>query len=234
MKLASSLLLLAAFASSSSPVLAHEGVLQIHGSGTTNPSKCYWNIMEELTEQAGTAVRMSYRAVGSTTGIAEFREPIVNASANLHVMFGSGDIPIPQDTFEEINTEEQFVHLPVLAGAVSFFHSVPDTPDLNLTACVLGQIFNQKLTTWGAPEIVAHNPNLRPEARNTNIRVARRVRGSSSTESVTTVSNFFDTTMGMLRMILPVVVQLYRFHLSLSPAFLDLTLNCIVLFTSCA
>jgi len=121
--------------------------------------------MEELTEQAGTAVRMSYRAVGSTTGIAEFIEPIVNTSSNLQVMFGSGDIPIPQDNYTAINNAgTTFVHLPVLAGAVSFFHSVPDTLDLNLTACVLGQIYNQKLTTWGAPEIVAHNPNLSQKA----------------------------------------------------------------------
>jgi len=167
------------------------GILELHGSGTTNPSKCFWNIMEELTEQAGTAVRMSYRAVGSSTGIEEFRERFVNPAADLHVMFGSGDIPIPQETFEEINqgaTNGQFVHLPVVAGGVSFFHSVPETPHLNLTACVLGQIYNQKLTFWGDEPIAAINPDLTETAKKTRIRVARRVKGSSSTASITEVS----------------------------------------------
>jgi len=170
-------------------VHAH-GVLELHGSGTTNPSKCFWNIMEELTEQAGTAVRMSYRAVGSSTGIEEFREPFVNPDADLHVMFGSGDIPVPKDIFEEINggeTNGQFVHLPVVAGGVSFFHSVPETPHLNLTACVLGQIFNQKLTFWGDEPIAAINPDLTETAKKTRIRVGRRVKGSSSTASITEV-----------------------------------------------
>ena len=173
-----------------SSATAHN-ILELHGSGTTNPSKCFWNIMEELTEQAGTAVRMSYRAVGSTTGIEEFRVGIVNASAQMHLMFGSGDIPIPKDIFDEINqgaTNGKFVHLPVLAGAVSFFHSVPDMPPLNLTACVLGQIYNQKLIFWGDEPIVDLNPDLSEMAKKTKIRVAVRSEGSSSTSSITEVS----------------------------------------------
>ena len=166
-------------------------ILELHGSGTTNPSKCFWNIMEELTEQAGTAVRMTYRSVGSTTGIEEFRQGIVNASASMHLMFISSEIPISKDIFEEINpgvTNGQFVHIPILAGPISFFHSVPDTPYLNLTACVLGQIFNQKLTYWGDNPIAFLNPDLSEKAKKTKIRVAVRTDGSSSALCITDVS----------------------------------------------
>jgi len=59
---------------------------------------------------------------------------------------------------------------------------------LNLTACVLGQIYTDQLKFWGDEAIVAINPNLNETARNTTIRAARRVRGSSDTDSITRVS----------------------------------------------
>ncbi len=45
---------------------------QIHGSGTTNPSKCIWHIMSLFNQRAKLPIRMTYRAVGSSTGQAEF------------------------------------------------------------------------------------------------------------------------------------------------------------------
>ena len=74
-------------------------------------------------------------------------------------------------------------HLPVLIGAISFFHSVPDVVDLKLNACVLSQIYQLKITSWGDDQIVALNPNLSSTARDTKIIVARRKEGSSSTYS---------------------------------------------------
>ena len=105
---------------------------------------------------------LTYRAVGSTTGIAEFEAGFSNP--NLQLVFASGDIPIPTNVYNAINSgdsnNKQFIHLPVLAGAVSFFHSVPDTPNLNLTACLLAQIYTQNITSWGDPQITAINPKM--------------------------------------------------------------------------
>jgi phosphate transport system substrate-binding protein len=81
----------------------------------------------------------------------------------------------------------------VLLGAVSFFHSVEDAtgmtvPKLNLTACVLAQIYTGVITQWTDPEIKKLNPNLNlPNDDGNGITVARRTTGSSSTESVTKV-----------------------------------------------
>ena len=46
--------------------------IEMHGSGTTNPSKYFWKAMDILEERAGKPVRMTYRAVGSGTGQSEF------------------------------------------------------------------------------------------------------------------------------------------------------------------
>lgn len=166
-------------------------VLQLHGSGTTNPSKCYWSIMESLTEQAGVPIHMSYRAVGSTTGIEEFAAQFL-PGVNLQNRFGSGDLPLTREVYGAINgvkgnpgTDKLFIHLPVVAGAVSFFHSVPGATDLKLTSCILSQIYTQTITSWGDSQITALNPGLSAEAKETVITVARRIKGSSSTESAT-------------------------------------------------
>ena len=36
----------------------------LHGSGTTNPSKFFWKLMDLLEERSKTPVSMTYRAVG--------------------------------------------------------------------------------------------------------------------------------------------------------------------------
>jgi ABC-type phosphate transport system substrate-binding protein len=66
-------------------------ILQLHGSGTTNPSKLLWKVMDELSVRAKIPVRLTYRAVGSSTGVAEF----VGEGAGLAPLnnFGAGDIP---------------------------------------------------------------------------------------------------------------------------------------------
>ena len=53
--------------------------------------------------------------------------------------------------------------------------------------CLLAKIFGRKITSWGDEEIVARNPDL--DGSDLQISVARRVRGSSSTDSITNVSN---------------------------------------------
>ena len=47
----------------------------LHGSGTTNPSKIIWRMMETLEERTYKPVKLTYRAVGSGTGQDEFIGP---------------------------------------------------------------------------------------------------------------------------------------------------------------
>ncbi|KAL3822465.1 hypothetical protein ACHAXA_006893 [Cyclostephanos tholiformis] len=169
--------------------------LGIDGSGTTNPSKCFWHIMSKFNEQIKLPTQFSYRAVGSGTGIKEFLGKgieIDGVESDTYLPyndFGSGDIPISaEDRSDASSRGIEFVQLPFALSAVSFFHSVPGVPSgemgLNMTACLLARIFNANITTWDDPEILDVNPGLVVE-RDYPIYVARRILGSSSTYSVT-------------------------------------------------
>jgi ABC-type phosphate transport system substrate-binding protein len=163
-----------------------QNVISIHGSGTTNPSKCYWQIMDQMQVQAKLPVRMTFRGVGSSTGQAEF---LGNVSVSDN-MFGSGDIPIGADDYAQFPAESIF-HLPVVLGAISFFHSVETGEEkLNLSPCLLAKILNRKITDWTDAEIIDENPNLLNVLPDSSpITVAHRVEGSSSTASITAYLN---------------------------------------------
>lgn len=181
MKIAAAYLLaLTALVSLVAPVRSHQNVLGIHGSGTTNPSKCYWSIMEDIMAQSKHPTRLSYRAVGSTTGQIEFK----NSFQSVPLMdFGSGDIPLSSEDYNQFTAAGiQVAHFPVLLGAVSFFHSVPGAPEIKMTSCVLARIFDRDITQWDDPAIRALNPDLTYSGE---ISVVHRVKGSSSTASIT-------------------------------------------------
>uniref|UniRef100_A0A7S1UPZ1 PBP domain-containing protein n=2 Tax=Grammatophora oceanica TaxID=210454 RepID=A0A7S1UPZ1_9STRA len=172
---------------------AHEQTtVAIAGSGTTNPSKCYWLIMEQIMDRLLIPTRLTYRAVGSSTGQTEFMgspELEFRSPAN---DFGSGDIPLTTTDYNELKEAGiDFVHLPVVLGAISLFHSVPGVPDgdlgLNLTACDVAKIFKREVTTWDDDILLENNPGLKGLLPSTNfpIKVAHRRLGSSSTASVT-------------------------------------------------
>jgi ABC-type phosphate transport system substrate-binding protein len=184
--------LLVSALSASTVTATHDGeTLSVHGSGTTNPSKCYWSVMEKMQARSRHPIRLTYRAVGSTTGQVEF---VNNGDAEAVVSFASGDIPLTTENYNAANgANGDVVHLPVLLGAVSFFHSVEDATGqtiakLNLTACALSKIYTGEITQWDDQEIKDLNPNLNlPDDNGNGITVARRNSGSSSTESVTKV-----------------------------------------------
>jgi ABC-type phosphate transport system substrate-binding protein len=168
-------------------------VLSVHGSGTTNPSKCYWAIMEQIMAQTLHPTRLTYRAVGSTTGIAEFKTPGAPGAS-----FGSGDLPLSAEDYKEVtvNQNDEIVQLPVVLGAVNFFHNVPLVNEanapvmnhLNMTACLLARIFNRQIVNWNDKGIQQLNPNMvLLENDSLPITVARRDKGSSSTDSITNV-----------------------------------------------
>ena len=175
-------------------------ILSVHGSGTTNPSSCFQSVMEKMQAQSKLPIRLTYRGTGSTVGLEEFKnnfDPFGPAAD-----FGFGEIPLPTEdwqTFQDKNTT--VLQLPILFGSVSFFHSVPDTPNLNLTSCLLARIFTRDIKDWAHPDIRLINPGLDKLFNVENedvdslgaslrIRVARRELGSSSTLAVTQVRSF--------------------------------------------
>ena len=173
--------------------------------------------MEKLEEQIKIPTRLTYRAVGSGTGQKEFlgkvEEPLevsrqfcliffvasrlrsppprrLPQADKAYNDFGAGDIPIPSaDRDAYFAKGIEFVQLPFVLSAVTFFHNIPGVPaygdsQLQMTACLLARIFKRDITTWDHPDILAINPNLNV-APDYPIFVGRRVKGSSSTYSIT-------------------------------------------------
>ena len=141
---------------------------QLHGSGTTNPSKLIWLAMDKLEEMAGSTLRMTYRSVGSGTGASDWAD-FTNAGD-----FASTDYGLAADS------SAPFMQLPFQIGAVSLFHNVPGvgTGVMKLSACTVAKIFTGAITNWNHADIAADSGLTLPSQ---TIKVIARSNGSSST-----------------------------------------------------
>jgi ABC-type phosphate transport system substrate-binding protein len=174
--------------------LSSADTIGLHGSGTTNPSKCLWMLASQLMDRTKVPTHVTYRAVGSSTGQKEFLG-VNNTGVNAYVPhndFGAGDIPISTSSYNAFTDNGgEMVHLPFVLGAISIFHNIPNIESgpqgLNLTACNLAKIFKREITVWDDDEILENNPNLQDALPYDDfpITVSRRVHGSSSTSSIT-------------------------------------------------
>merc|ERR1740124_1784279 len=160
-------------------VCESQGVHMLHGAGTTNPSKLFWELLGLVQARAKFAVHATYRAVGSSTGQKEFLGASNGNKALNH--FGSGDIPMTAERYSAVvDAGRTMVHVPFALGGIGVFHSAPvGGASVHLTACVLAKIFSVQITTWDDPEIEALNPDV--ALPTLPIKVVHRVKGSSST-----------------------------------------------------
>jgi len=172
--------------------------IEVHGAGTTNPSKFFWKTLELFSDRLKVPNFMTYRAVGSSTGQKEFvgDYTMVAGTEEEHKWdpmndWGAGDIPMSSSRYEllTVNASREMVHMPFALGAIAIFHSVPsaDLPDgdeLDLDACLLAKIFQGNITTWDDQEILNANPNFNPPADQPILMVHRK-KGSSSTTGTT-------------------------------------------------
>ena len=141
---------------------------QLHGSGTTNPSKLIWLAMDKLEEMAGSTLRMTYRSVGSGTGASDWAD-FTNAGD-----FASTDYGLADDS------SAPFMQIPFQIGAVSLFHNVPGvgTGVMKLSACTVAKIFTGAITNWNDAAIATDSGLSLPSQ---TIKVIWRSNGSSST-----------------------------------------------------
>lgn len=163
------------------------GIVALHGSGTTNPKNWFAKAMKLLETRARAPLHLTYRAVGSSTGQAEFVGSADNDYQSYN-HFGAGDIPMSGENYGLLTAGKEMVHLPFALGAIGIFHNVPASvrgnTDIKLTACLLARIFDGDITSWDDPDIKALNSDLNPPAGQM-ITVGHRTHGSSSTGGVT-------------------------------------------------
>ena len=174
---------------------------QLHGAGTTNPSKFFWQVQDLMMERAKVPMFLTYRAVGSSTGMKEFMgkigtfEPLND--------FGAGDIPMSAERYANITglAGREMVHIPFVTGAIAFFHSVPSSDysgsALDLNACLLARIFSSEITTWDHQDILDANPGFNPPAGQ-QILMAHRTKGSSSTTGISEYVGPFLMNVGCI------------------------------------
>ena len=188
---------------------AHEtSLLQVHGSGTTNPSKCIWMLQQQMEQRSKIPMRLTYRGIGSGGGFFEFLGVNNTGAFNYtpYNDFASADIPLSTEDYNALKDKGiEMVHLPFVVGSVGVFYQdlissddiveeydSKEPPTVNLTACNLAKIFKRNITSWNDPEIVKNNPSINeilPADHSAPIYVARRVNGSSSTASLTEYLN---------------------------------------------
>jgi ABC-type phosphate transport system substrate-binding protein len=102
----------------------------LHGSGTTNPSRLFWTIMDLLAERTKIDVHMTYRAVGSSIGQKEF----LGASNGDMALndFGSGDIPMTASRYASIVAANRtMMHIPFAREARWVPNSCPSPAPLS-------------------------------------------------------------------------------------------------------
>jgi len=169
-------------------IASASALIELDGSGTTNPSKYYWDVMSLFEARAKPAVRMTYRAVGSSNGQFDF----MGADQGWEAFndFGSGDMPFSKDKYDDMRANGVTpIHVPFALGAMSFFHNVPSdvqpSGGVRLDACTLADIFNGKVTTWDDDAVLDLNPGFAPPSGE-EIVVYHRTFGSSTTKGITT------------------------------------------------
>eukprot|EP01064_Diplonema_japonicum_P001008 TRINITY_DN1065_c0_g2_i2.p1 TRINITY_DN1065_c0_g2~~TRINITY_DN1065_c0_g2_i2.p1 ORF type:complete len:799 (+),score=100.57 TRINITY_DN1065_c0_g2_i2:60-2456(+) len=166
------------------PQLLDLPTIPLHGSGTTNPSRFFWKWMEILTSRIKVPTHITYRAVGSSTGMSDLRG--VGPSLSPVVSFACGDIPLKKEIYDEMNAASRtVVHVPFALGTISVFVNLPVTSPLKLTPCVLAKIYTGAIKEWDHADILAHNSQHQAVLTGRLIQVGRRKHGSSSTFGLT-------------------------------------------------
>jgi len=161
-------------------------VINVHGSGSTNPQRLFWEAMDLLEGRSKLPLTMTYRGVGSGVGQAEFVGDATSGFKSYN-HFGSGDIPMTSALYNTVRSSgREMLHVPFALGAISVFHNVPEAElggaTIDLDACMLAKIFTRQITTWDHPDIKALNPEMTAKGE---IKVHRRADGSSSSSGIT-------------------------------------------------
>lgn len=118
-----------------------------------------------------TGVQVNYQSIGSSGGIRQLSDEIVD--------FGASDGPMTDEQMAGAKGGP-IIHFPTVLGGVSVTYNLPEVNQpLRLTGPVLAQIYLGKITKWNHAAIAALNPGVALPAR--DIVVTHRSDGSGTT-----------------------------------------------------
>jgi phosphate transport system substrate-binding protein len=145
----------------------------IQGSGATFPEPLYQRWFNEYN-RLHSDVRVNYAAQGSSTGIRQFTDGLVN--------FGASDAAMTDDEMSKVEGGVQL--LPMTAGSIVLAYNTEDLPeDLKLSRKAYSGICLGEITKWNDPEILKHNKDA--DLPNKEITLVGRAGGSGTTYAFT-------------------------------------------------
>ncbi|GAA5164737.1 phosphate ABC transporter substrate-binding protein PstS [Ornithinimicrobium tianjinense] len=121
-------------------------------------------------------VTVAYDPIGSGGG----RENLIAGAVD----FAGSDAYLDEEEREAVKDvcgDDGAIHIPVYISPVAIPYNLEGVDTLNLRPEVLAQIFDQKITKWNDPAIVADNPDV--ELPDLDITVVNRADESGTTEN---------------------------------------------------
>src|SRR5690625_1257277 len=121
---------------------------------------------------------VTYDPVGSSGGRTQFLEGGLS--------FAGTDSPLAGEELERASDRcygAGVLQAPLYISPIAVVYNLPEAPELNLSPGNLAGIFNQEITQWNDPALVAANPEA--DLPDTRITPANRSDGSGTTESFT-------------------------------------------------
>ena len=120
---------------------------------------------------AKTGVKVNYQSIGSSGGIRQLSDEIVD--------FGATDGPMTDEQLAKAKGGA-ILHFPTVLGGVAITYNLPGvTQPLKLTGDVLADIFLGGITKWNDSRIAALNPGVKLPS--TDVIVVHRADGSGTT-----------------------------------------------------
>jgi phosphate transport system substrate-binding protein len=157
----------AALVAATVPSLA--GAQDLTGAGSSFAKPIYSKWAEMYAEKTG--IKINYQSIGSSGGIKQLSEEIVD--------FGASDGPM---TDEQIAAAKggPILHFPTVLGGVSVTYNLADLKQpVRFTGPVLADVYLGKITKWNDSRIAALNPGVK--LPNQDIVVVHRSDGSGTT-----------------------------------------------------
>ena len=105
----------------------------LNGAGATFPAPLYTAWFQEFAQETGN--RVNYQAVGSGSGVRQFKAKTVD--------FGASDGAVS----DEKMPAEGMIHIPMTGGAIVPAYNNPGC-DLKITQTQLADVFLGKITNW--------------------------------------------------------------------------------------
>ncbi len=175
-------------ATASSTAASSGGSVDLTGAGSSFAYPIYskWAALYA----AKTGVKVNYQSIGSSGGIRQLSDEIVD--------FGASDGPMTDQQLAQAKGGP-ILHIPTVLGGVSVTYNLPTVQQpLKITGDVLAQLYMGKITKWNDSRIASLNPGV--TLPSLDVIVVHRSDGSGTTyifsDYLATVSRAWASAVG--------------------------------------